>query len=435
MKTLRLSEKVSLGFGLAWEGHDPIERSLHEQIQRWRTKGYALACRYSRLDGSIYGLTSGEGLPKDKTRVLGGAGLIATSKKLVGKTALVIIEIEVGDHPLAIVVGLKNGIVVLDQLAETDDVTDLRNQFVSLLPASTSFETWGSVSTLPPVDHAFGFEEIGTARQLEIKPLRSTKILLIAGAGAGALVVMGLALFGWNSIQEQQKADLALREAMSRKTPEVLYQESIARLLAAPIVRLGDAMTTVHEKFRDFPVFFAGWTLDSVECAGSTCTVTWQRTAGTFNEFKQIAPKEWEGITPASQDKLTHTVAIQFPENRLPPQKDWPRAQAFREQTYALWQFLKPNWTAALENPVQQALPPGLPPDQVKQLSTYPNAPMGMTLDVQQQPWWLVSPADAHSPMRPGSLGESVALLGPVQLKFDGREIKFSAKGIVYVHQ
>ena len=107
--------------------------------------------------------------------------------------------------------------------------------------------------------------------------------------------------------------------------------------------------------------------------------------------------------------------------------------QDFREKTHALWQLLKPNWVAALENPVKQALPPGLTPDQVKQLNNYPNAPMGMALDVQNQVWWLVNPEDPRSPMQAQNLGDTVALSGPVQIKFDGKEIKFSAKGIVYV--
>lgn len=433
MRVIRLSENVSLAFGLTWEGHDPIDRSLHEQIRRWREKGYTLACRYSRLGGHIYGLSSGDGFAKDKTRVFGAAGLIATHKKLADKTALVTIEITLGDHPLAIVVGLKNGIVILDQIAELEEVTELTNRYVGLLPSSTPYEKWGEVSSLPAVDHAFGLEEIQTTRQLEVKPLRSTKTMLYAGMGAGVLALVGVSMFAWGVFQERQKAELAMKEAMMRKSPEALYQESIAQLLATPIVRLGDAMTTVHAQFKDFPVMFAGWSLESIECMGTTCNVTWLRTAGTFQEFKNAAPKEWENVFSASQEKITHTVAIKFPENKLPAQKDWPRVQDFREKTYALWQLLKPNWVAALENPVKQALPPGLTPDQAKQLKNYPGAPLGMVLDVQNQVWWLVNPEDPRSPMQAQNLGDTVALTGPVQLKFDGKEIKFSAKGIVYV--
>ena len=451
MQLLRISDELALAFGLTWDGHDQIERSLHAQIVLWQARGYTLACKYERLGDSIYGLDSNAAQrdqgnnKRDKAQWVSGAGLIALHPTLQSKTGLVVIEVQYGDNPLAIVVGLKNGLVILDRLADLHDVESLRNQFITLLPSNTPWTTWGQVKNIAlGIEHDLSFDALLNKRlfgKLTLQPLRSTQPWLIAGAVAGAGMVLGLAWMGWDYVVSEQSAAEALRQA-AFNTPEVMYQQEIAKLLATPITPLGDAVAAVRDQLAGFPVFAAGWQLDSVECAGSgassSCTVSWLRKEGTLAEFQVYAASthpDWTGIRLASQDKLVHALAITLPQAALPALKDWPRAKDFTERTYNVWQFFKPTeWAATLANPVQQALPQALLPDQLRTLANYAGAPMGMVLDVQEQPWWLAG-NDALSPMQSSTLGATVALTGPVTLKFDvnSREFKFNVKGLAYV--
>lgn len=450
MQLLRISDKVSLAFGLTWEGHDSIERSLHAQIKLWQARGLVLACKYARLGDSIYGLDTKDkdsSYQADKThkpKLVSGAGLIAMHPSIrqhASGTVLVVIEVQYGDHPLVITVGLKNGVVVFDRLSELADVENHLHTFTTLLPRDTPLVLWGDVKNvaLPGVlAQAFGIDQLVQKKlfnALEIKPLRSTQPLLIAGALAGVGVVVGAAWMGWDYLQSQQEAAETLRLA-AFNTPELRYQKEIERLFAAPITPMAAAIATVQQSLGSFPVLAAGWQLDNIECMGASCTAQWLRVHGTLAEFQDFAARnypDWANVH-GTLDKLTHTIPIELPQAKLPAQKDWPRIQTFTEHTYSLWQSLEPapiGWRASLAAPTQQALP-DLPPGQAQALKNFPAAPMAMVLDIQQQPMWLASVSDVLSPVHVRNLGVTTVLTGPIALKFDGREFKFTAKGLVY---
>lgn len=444
MQLLRVSPEVSLAFGMTWEGFDGIEGSLTSQIKKWRNRGFRVACHYEREGDMIYGLDA-DRAERDGTRLVSGAALIAAHPTLAGRSALVIFEVKQGDQPLAIVVGLRLGVVVVDRLVTPDEVAGVRTEFNSELPANTTLETWGQVHSTTPVDHHLPFKELtsisikrnwyGASTSSEIRTLRSSQPIVIAAAVLGVAGLAGGVSLLWGHFSEEAEAAKRAKD-LALNSPTIHYKNNVERLLQTPINPLGESVATVRGQFAKFPVLYQGHQLETINCLAKACDVTWLRKQGTFAEFVKAAAvehPEWTGLALTDINKLTHSIAIELPTATLPPMASWPNQRTYRNETYSHWQYLQPGkWQAALNKALQQAIPSGLKPEQEAELAAFPNAPFAMSMDIAKQPWWYAD-EDPLSPTR--RLGDTAALLGPISLEFDGRQITFSAKGNIYVQR
>jgi len=55
----------------------------------------------------------------------------------------------------------------------------------------------------------------------------------------------------------------------------------------------------VKKQINAVPYTFHGWKLKSISCELPSCTFMWNYAGGTYQEFKDAAPKEWTNISPA----------------------------------------------------------------------------------------------------------------------------------------
>ena len=240
----------------------------------------------------------------------------------------------------------------------------------------------------------------------------------------------------WDNYESEMEA-VQRAKALAMSSPKVQYQKNIDLLLSTPIILAGPAIELVRDRFGSFPVFVAGWQLQSINCLAKSCDVTWERKQGPFPEFEKAVESghpDWQGLSLLSMDQLRHTVAIDMPKEKLPLLTTWPKARVYRHESLSHWQYLKPpgfnGWTGSISTAVQEALPAGLQPDQEAELRSFPGAPHSLTMDISNQQWFYAS-EDPLSPIK--NLGETAALLGGIDLKFDGKELKFSFKAKVYV--
>ncbi len=446
MQLLRVSPDVSLAFGMSWEGFDGIEGSLTSQIKKWRNRGFKVACHYEREGDMIYGLDA-DRVERDGTRLVSGAALIASHPILAGKSGLVVLEVKQGDQPLVIVVGLKLGVVIVDKLVSVEEAAGVRNAFASELPTGATLETWGQVDTIAAVDHLLPFKELitisvkrnwygaFTAGSSEIRTLRSNQPIIIGVATLGVMGLAGGVWFLWGFFSEEAEAAKRAKD-IALNSPTVLYQNNVERLLQTPINPLGESVAVVRGHFATFPVLYQGYQLLTINCFSKACDVTWTRMQGTFEEFEKAAAiehPEWTGLSLIDIDKLTHSIAIELPTTKLPAMASWPKERIYRNETFSHWQYLQPGtWKAALNKALQQALPSGLKPEQEIELASFPNAPFAMSMEIAKQPWWYADD-DPLSPTK--RFGETAALVGPISLDFDGRQISFTAKGNIYVQR
>lgn len=442
MDILRLSSKLSLGFGLTWEQHDAFGTSEHNQIAKWRADGYALAARYAHDGGRVYGLMRKPATPLAKG-VLSGAGVIATHPALKGKSGLVLLEVSDKTRGQCVIcVGLRNGVVVIDRLVSPDEVADVRNHYLSKHSiGSEPYETWGEgeVQTMGQVDHEFGFDELTPRRKgakaVRITILQSARWFAVAGAATGAVLLVFLAV-NWYVSDSEQSAKLRALRAQSNQTPVALYSTELNTWRARTVYPAAASVQAVRDYFASFSAYHAGWALSKVACGVSSCMVSWTRKDGTIEEFKATAPAAWQGITPVDQDGMVMTVALALPEGKHEPES-WPRAEAYRDRLVSRWQLLAPGgWKATVTGPAQVGIPEGFTASQRAAVATVADAPMALAITIKDQPWWYAD-ADPDSPVSVANLGKYVELTQPplIELTANGREFVFSFNGVAYVQK
>lgn len=448
MELLRVpGRKAALAFGLKWVVLDPWEKQ-HRQVAKWRADGYHEAAIYSLDDGdAVYGLVQ-DGLgEEDKKhlkgmRVLAAAACAATLKELEGKTVLITIELpgNPDEEGTVAAIGLERGMVVLDQLCDSrSQLAEQRQSFAERVRGE--FEVYGNVGQ---VHHKMEVDKLIPktgllAKGPTIGPLRARRGYLIGAAVAGVCLLATGGIFAWDAHKSEinQRTQLALLE---RNKPEYQYRQAIQALLQRPVVPVAIAIEAMRNALADFPTVHEGFELTQVSCPSSgDCAVKFKRLAGTgasVEGFRKTAPPQWQGITAVGQDELAFTLRIEFPHSKL-QREGWPTAVAFRDRSFAAWQFLEPGgWRADLGSATIQAVPGGLQPKDMNALYAMPDAVFAMPVTIASQPWWYAN-VDSNSPVRFEALGGNTVIDGDshVELTLSNKSVSFSARGLAYVQK
>lgn len=437
MQKVSISPKLTLVFGLDWVQHDPLGRSLHKQIGLWKEEGYKYAAHYSDPGGQVFGLyrPMNDQVRFDKT-CISGAAILATHPQLVDKTAIVLIEFREPDGENKVIfVGLRDSKVLMDFVITPDQIQEQRNVFRSLHAAGKDVETFGELSGGQRVDHVFTLDQLtpvkGGGKACPVAPLRSSHLTSIIW-GSVALVLIGTTgYFVWQ-YQLDSAADLKRRMALKEQTPQVLYANEIARWAVRPINLVSPSVEFLHAQLRSWKFAKAGWILTSVSCLGEQCTSRWHRDVGTLDEFRAAAPLEWKLISASGQDDLDVVMEFKLPIAHM-DRTLWPKFSAVKDKLVSHWQYLHAvGWRAELGEVKQLAIPVSFTTEQRNAVANFENAPRGVEVKAEAQSWAFAAP-DPKGPLQAHNFAEQVELTEPIVVKYDGKSLSFSFKGIIYV--
>lgn len=440
MQKIRVSPKLTLVFGLMWAQHDELEHSnLHQQIGVWRDEGYRYAAVYSHEAGRVFGLykSAAGQKPFDKT-CISGAAVIATHRELLGKTGVVLIQFEEAEasKTSVIFVGLRNGVVVMDFVAEISELTELRNSFNrNYLPPGQAAETWGVLASGEQLNHVFTLAQLTPSKvggkSCPVQELQSSRILLIAAIGSG-LAVLTAVVYLVLQFNDQAASEAKRRLTNSENTPQVLYAKELQRWMARPINLAAPSLEAMRTALLKFPVLHAGSVLESVSCFGEQCSASWKVVDGTLEEFRAAAPASWQSISATAQNTIVVVLDFKLPTAKI-DRESWPKFPALRDKLISHWQALhSTGWRIAMGTVRQLAVPKTFSPEQARLVSNTPGAPYGVDFEVTAMPWWFADP-DSNAPLSVKHFSEQVELTDPIVMKYDRKEILFSMKGTIYV--
>ncbi|MBQ0916893.1 hypothetical protein KBW71_00315 [Hydrogenophaga aromaticivorans] len=425
--------KHKLVSGLTWSLLDPFI-GKHKQFQAWRQMEQGFGVEVALGGERCFG-RGGE----EVNGLISVAAMAARHPLLRKKTALLLLEIPSAnpDHQSSvIVVGLKDGLVDLDTFVSEDRVPEIRSAFLSRLDGNAT--VYGDGDNLGSLDVGLTLEELlkrGRPSSARVAKLSSGRWLGIAAAiGALAIAAMGVTI--WVSENEEVARRLEQERLDAERTPQVLYQQSMAAYLAEPAVSFYGAVALMRDQLATFPLFHEGWSLKRLNCGKAGCSVLWERfglSGGTLDDFRSSAPSDWAGIMAVSQTEISHSISLQLPKFALDRQK-WPTLSAWRERNVAHWQFIAPaGWTADISEPTLRAVPIELAggPDEAS-LGSMPDAIRAVEVGMNGMPFWFTD-QDPDSPMTEDLLGTQAVLDGDIQIDIDDKQITFSAKGLIHV--
>lgn len=440
MHKLRVNEKLTLVLGLDWKQHDPLEGKLRQQIGQWKEEGYKFAAQYAHPGGQVSGLyrPASDQVKFDKT-CMAGAAVVATHPRLADQTVIVLIEFKEPGKEGArkvIFVGLRDGKVLVDIIANPEDVPDLRNKFRTAHAAGKEVVTYGDMSGDQRVDNDFSLSELtpakGGGKACPVTELRSSYSAVFVLSGVALAIAAGSAYYAYQ-VQLDNAAEMKRRMAMKEQTPQALYTKEIARWSARTVNFVSPSVEFLREKMGRFQVARAGFILVKVECFNEQCTSTWKREFGTLEGFRAAAPPEWTVIIATDQEHINVALDFKLPSANI-DRAIWPKdLGALRDKLYNHWQFLHPvGWRASLGDLKQLAIPVGFTDEQRRAISSFPNAPRGIEVDIKDQKLMFSVP-EKSAPLRVENFAEQVELTESLVVKYDGKQFSFTLKGIIYV--
>ncbi|MGH8785732.1 MAG: type 4b pilus protein PilO2 [Cupriavidus necator] len=334
------------------------------------------------------------------------------------------------------IVGLLRGNVIVDAIAQRGDANRLIDIYRQrCLQANAEYRQIGSAGEgvrepfdwpdfMQPAPRRFG--QLKHAPAVKVVPLKPGNKLAWLGAGA-AVVVAGGALHYVIAQQEQEARRLQEIRDREQEDPAYQYRQSAQRLLTTPTLRANTAIREVREAIKDIPVLLAGWKLDAITCGIGGCRVTWTRNGGTYAEFDASARAEWKPLTLAEDlNTIGHSLPLKLVGTRLPSQTDWPTKTDFLRTEASRWQRLTDK-SIGLEITLSAETVMGVPPGKdERHFANLPGLIYGAKWGVNQSPWWTSELLDSA----PDNM-----TLESIKVNFDGKAMKYTSNGIVYVQR
>lgn len=450
-KRIGIGENCALAFGFTWQAIDPLEspgsqrKKLMQQGMRWEAN--------FKVDQIEYiGASKEDFTPIKDVKTVAGAAQIANHPRLVGRTALLIMEQPVEGAPTEMaIVGLINGNIVVDDYTHVEGARKLRIEFSDKCKRSgRSFDLVGKSHTQGAVAEEFAWSDFrpntakgfrrksaGT-RAVLVKPLEpkiSPKI--IWGTVAIVALFAGYWAYTTHVDQQEQRAKRAREEALKNSGPK-RYSDSITALLAKPMLSANVAFASLREGIKDFPTKRKGWVLQQVDCrANGECTASWENShkLGDYGSFVEDAPKEWGVIVLDNTGEVaSHHLPVNLPARVLPAQDGWSDQRAFLLRQFSQWQkyWILSFHPELSREPVVVGVPEGV---DAKAAAEYPDAVWATTWEIKDTPWDLAEGFDRSPEKLNGNLPDSVTV-EHIKIKFEkDRTVLFTAEGKVYVRK
>ncbi|CAG2138248.1 hypothetical protein LMG19282_01468 [Cupriavidus campinensis] len=434
-------------FGLSWRVIDQLG-SRNDVIKQMKRDGARWQASY-KTARYLENLGTMRSAPP-KGRVLSAAGQAALHPNIRGTTALIVLEEEGSQvaQGLVGIIGLQSGNVTMDVLVSPADApATIRAYTDRLAKTEESFRVHGTIQTpqiqqavsraegqfpftwhdlIPPQRGLRGFFGRSTP-SVYLRPLKTDQALKYTAIASVSVAVIAAGLYANDVLQERDEAARAFA-AKQKQDPRHLYQESIKQFLATPRILLRDAIPAVRTSIGPVNVQMAGWKLKTISCNSSSCSATWERDFGTFDEFISRAPEAWLPVVPDENlSRLTHTFPLEMPKRTLPDRKAWLTQTAFLQSEASRWQRLKElGLSITLQKPELRALP-SVASASVQSQAIYaavPEAIRGSTWNISKTDW-LLSKAFENAP-------ESMSL-EQLTISFTGKGVQFDASGVSYV--
>ena len=192
-----------------------------------------------------------------------------------------------------------------------------------------------------------------------------------------------------------------------------------------------DSAEQLKAQINAIPYKVHGWTLKTVSCVLPDCTLVWVYAGGTYQDFRDGAPKEWANITPSVGTSLigdlktiTNTLQLKLTLSNLTTRTEWPTQEQFAWSVGSAWQKLIPlGWTGDIKPPELREIPIGV---SVAAIRNHPQAIWGIPWSVSNQPIWLM---DGLSQF------DKNVTIQKIDLTIDEKTgvAQFNAAGIAYV--
>ena len=379
---------------------DPFE-SAHLQISGYILDGAKNFTKYKNGADTNYGL-----LPDINNeafvdcRFVSLAKMAAINPLFRGATVMLLLNNSIGSDGTGIAIGILNGNIVLDCHIEKEDSNLRLEEFANLCERSSrSFRLWGD---FPGIDHkydeAYTFprlvENKSDLKKSYIQPLRNNRVILIVVACISALILISFANFAWDWYVQKQK-DVIESLRLAQLSPDAQYLKMINAFSASKQYISADTTKQLKNQISAIPYSFHGWKLKNISCELPTCTFVWGNAGGTYQDFRDSAPKEWVNISPAIGTSLigdlktiTHTYQLNLDQQDLPARSEWPTELEFAWSVGGSWQKLSSlGWSGDLKPPELREIPVGVSSAAVR---NNPQAIWGIPWSVNNQPLWLV---------------------------------------------
>lgn len=436
---IQIDDKHAFAFGLSWQTLDSM-MSRSSQIRDMRQNSEARWIASFKVNGQEnIGYAKSLVLPPNVV-TLSAAGQVALSRACHGKTVLILLEEqgEAGQFNDVGVIGLINGNVIHDAFVKTNEVDEICRRFseqcaragaefitmgktITLAPVQTSIE-WSDLLPPPPGKGIARFKSRGTVPVVALKADIPSWVMFSA---IGTLVA-GAGLWYWQEVSSENDR-LRLLNTQKAPDPAQLYADSIAKVLAEPVLPAKAAFAELREQLRaeKFPMHLGGWKLERIICGVPGCSASWTREQGTFAEFVERAPQSWGEVQLDPEGtRVLHNVPIKLTKAALQPVAEWLTEREFRLADYSKWQkYASAKFGASARPAALIGVPPSVQPNQA---ATFPNAVWALDWEVREAEWWMSETLDT---MPAGATVETITL------SFGGSVIKFEAKGKVYVRK
>jgi hypothetical protein len=173
-----------------------------------------------------------------------------------------------------------------DRVVSPGQVAGLIEEF-RLLQAGQSTLLFSNMADLPgaePLRPNLFTTAVSEARILRLRNQKAMWLSLLA-----LLVCSGLAYFGYNYYQEQQRL-LELQRQQQASDPNLLYEKAIRPALN----NAGEPGINILRRWQDtinpLPLWVKGWRMESFTCGQQACSVNWARAYGSVADFSANLP-------------------------------------------------------------------------------------------------------------------------------------------------
>ena len=177
-----------------------------------------------------------------------------------------------------------------DQVGKLDEVMSLIQEYQSL-QSGQAIRYVSNIDGIDGIDNletlalteAFGTPEPEAA----LKVLLNYSLLMQLGL---VLVPAALVFLGGGYWLYSQQQDAHKRRLAQMQDPNLVYEQQVE----GAVRQIGPSANAVLERWRatigQLPVSHVGWRLEKISCQINTCTASWLRESGSFNDFKSHPP-------------------------------------------------------------------------------------------------------------------------------------------------